>query len=91
MSVLKALDPGVLDNVPVEPQPVGQSGAVPGADQRARPGAALLSPRNQMDVSVQTLEQLAADIRPAPHSVVCSVIGGAEISHDRQFLTLICT
>ncbi len=52
ISGLQALDPGILDDVPVAPQLVRQPGPVPGADQRAGTGASLLSPRDQMDVSV---------------------------------------
>ncbi|TKS86499.1 RAS guanyl-releasing protein 1 [Collichthys lucidus] len=43
------LDPGILGDVPVAPQLVGQSGTVSGAHQRARTGGSLLSPRDQMD------------------------------------------
>ena len=42
----------MLGDVPVAPQLVRQLGPVPGADQRAGTGASLLSPRDQMDVSV---------------------------------------
>lgn len=46
----QVLDPGVLDDVPVAPQPVRQSGTVPGADPRPGTGASVSSPRDQMDV-----------------------------------------
>lgn len=49
---LQALDPRILDNVPVAPQFVRQPGTVPRADPRAGTGASLLSPRDKMDVSV---------------------------------------
>lgn len=48
----QALDPGILGDVPVEPQLVRQPGRVSRADQRAGTGASLLAPRDQVDVSV---------------------------------------
>lgn len=60
ISDFQALDPGILGDVPVAPQLVRQPGPVPGADQRARTGASLLSPRDQMDVSVK-LSQLSGN------------------------------
>lgn len=47
----QALDPRVLDDVPVAPQLVRQPGRVPRDDQRAGAGASLHSPRDKMDVS----------------------------------------
>lgn len=47
----QALDPRVLDDVPVAPQLVRQPGTVPRADQGTGAGASLRSPRDKMDVS----------------------------------------
>lgn len=55
ISNLQTLDSGILDDVPLAPQLVRQPGRLSGSAQRTWTGASLLSPRDQMDVSVKSL------------------------------------
>lgn len=79
VSNLQALDSRILDNIPVAPQLVRQPGRVSGFDQRAWTGASLLSPRDQMDVSVNLLP--AGQLR---HDACTTLFCCHETSHDLE-------